>query len=41
LNTEKGCGELRDHFSQFLNPGDQLLVAELGPDVALWGATMS
>ena len=41
LNSEKACSELRDHFSQFLNAGDQLLVAELGPDVALWGATIS
>lgn len=41
LNTEKDSEELRDKFSQFLNPGDQLMVAELGPDVALWGATLT
>ena len=41
LKSENDSGELRDHFAQFLNHGDQLLVAEIGLDLALWGATIS
>jgi hypothetical protein len=41
LESEKTSAHLRDHFSQFLNPEGQLLVAELGSDLAFWGPTIS
>jgi hypothetical protein len=36
LQSERSATELRDHFAALLAPNDQLLVAELGQDIA-WG----
>jgi hypothetical protein len=36
IQSEKSAAELRDHFAALLCPDDQLLVAELGQDIA-WG----
>lgn len=41
LDSEKTSAQLRDHLSQFLNPEDQLLVAEIGSDLAFWGPIIS
>jgi hypothetical protein len=34
LHSGQSADELRDHFAALLSPGDQLLVAELGQDIA-------
>jgi hypothetical protein len=36
IQSEQSAVELRDHFAALLSPNDQLLVAELGKDIA-WG----
>jgi hypothetical protein len=36
LQSEQSATELRDRFAALLAPNDQLLVAELGQDIA-WG----
>jgi hypothetical protein len=36
IQSEQSAAELRDHFAALLSPNDQLLVAELGQDIA-WG----
>jgi hypothetical protein len=41
LESERTAADLRDQFSTFLSVSDQLLVAELGADMAFWGTNAS